>query len=529
MAPGAKILLVEASSTKWSDLLTAVNLARNQPGVSVVSMSWGSGEGANEASYDSNFTTPSGHNGITFVAASGDSGSRGAPLYPSVSPNVLAVGGTQLSLSSMGNYVWEAGWQGSGGGISTYESRPPFQKGIVTQAGTGRAVPDVAYNASSASPDAVYDSWVYSGWVTVWGTSAAAPPWAALVAIADQGRTLDGKATLDGATQTLPALYQLPSNDFHDMTAGINGAYSANPGYDLITGRGSPVAEKVVAGLVSYGTPVVSGAAPWVVKPASAAPGMVTGRTAVLSVLGGDDGGASGLTYTWSALSGPAGAPLPTYSIDGSNAAQNTQVTFYKSGSYVLRATIEDPTGKMVSSDVTVTVKPTLTSIVITPSNPNVADGETEQFRATARDQFGASMWAQPSWTWKLTSGIGRLSSSGLFTAPSSGSGTAIVQASSGTLTGSISVTIGPTPVAPSYAQSENTGRQSNSFAELDLISDESLLTTLAMIRFMAVKSREDASIIEDAIWLAWSNELVQNASIGGQLAFLEAFRQAWK
>ena len=75
IAPGASILLVEANSDSGSDLLTAVNYARNQPGVSVVSMSWGGREFTGESTYDSYFTTPAGHTGVTFVAASGDTGS----------------------------------------------------------------------------------------------------------------------------------------------------------------------------------------------------------------------------------------------------------------------------------------------------------------------------------------------------------------------------------------------------------------------------------------------------------------------
>src|SRR5206468_2022041 len=109
IAPGAKILLVEANSSSLTDLLAAVNYARNQPGVSVVSMSWGAGEWSGESAYDSTFTTPAGHAGVTFVASSGDSGSAGAPEWPSVSPNVLAVGGTQLSVDASGNYVSETG------------------------------------------------------------------------------------------------------------------------------------------------------------------------------------------------------------------------------------------------------------------------------------------------------------------------------------------------------------------------------------------------------------------------------------
>src|SRR5262245_61670943 len=87
MAPGANILLVEANTNSYADLMTAVDYARIQPNVSVVSLSWGSIEWSGEPSYDSHFTTPAGHTGITFIAASVDSGSSGAPEYPSVSPN----------------------------------------------------------------------------------------------------------------------------------------------------------------------------------------------------------------------------------------------------------------------------------------------------------------------------------------------------------------------------------------------------------------------------------------------------------
>ena len=249
IAPGAGIMLVETNSANGSDLLAGENFARNQPGVSVVSMSWAGGEFTGESYYDSYFTTPAGHTGVTFVAASGDTGSAGAPDWPSVSPNVLAVGGTQLSLGAAGAYLGETAWSGSSGGLSVGEAQPAYQRGVVTQSATQRAVPDVAYDASPATPFAVRDTG-YGGWLTVGGTSAGAPQWAALIAIADQGRAAVGEGTLDGGTQTLPLLYQLPAGDFHDVASGSNGAYSAGIGYDLVTGRGSPIANLIVAGLV---------------------------------------------------------------------------------------------------------------------------------------------------------------------------------------------------------------------------------------------------------------------------------------
>ncbi len=97
MAPGANILVVEAKSQSLQNLLNAVNTARNTAGGNVISMSWGFSEMPNETSYDSYFTTPAGHVGITFIASSGDSGTV---EYPSASPNVLSVGGNSFNLSS---------------------------------------------------------------------------------------------------------------------------------------------------------------------------------------------------------------------------------------------------------------------------------------------------------------------------------------------------------------------------------------------------------------------------------------------
>ena len=126
IAPGANILLVEATNSSLSSLLAAVNYARNQAGVSVVSMSWGASEFSGETSYDSYFTTPAGHAPVAFVASSGDNGA--GAIWPAVSSNVLGVGGTTLHVSSSGAYGSETAWSGSGGGYSTQESEPSYQR-----------------------------------------------------------------------------------------------------------------------------------------------------------------------------------------------------------------------------------------------------------------------------------------------------------------------------------------------------------------------------------------------------------------
>jgi subtilase family serine protease len=239
IAPKAHILLVEAASDSTDDLITAINYARKQKGVVAVSMSWGGDESPFQHGDDPVLTTPKNHiggsgrkGGITFVTSAGDG--AGFAAWPASSPNAVTVGGTTLSLDANGNWQDEVAWVGSGGGVSDIEST---------------SSPDVAYNANPDTGFAVYDSTPDEdgsvGWSVVAGTSAGAPQWAALIAIADQGRALRGLGSLDGMSQLKPVLYSVPQDHFHDITVGSNG-HPALPGYDLVTGRGSPKADKLI-------------------------------------------------------------------------------------------------------------------------------------------------------------------------------------------------------------------------------------------------------------------------------------------
>jgi subtilase family serine protease len=266
-APGANILLVEADSAYLSDLIGgAVVYAAKQPGVSVVSMSFSISESADETAFDPDLTTPAGHQGVTFVAGSGDYGVPGE--YPAFSPNVVAVGATTLLFDDEGGYAGESGFTDSGGGVSAYELKPAYQDLVTTPSSTYRTIPDVSFDGDDSSGGAVYDA--YNGgtshpWYEVGGTSFGAPNWSGLMAIADQGRALAGLPTLDGPSQTLPRLYGLPAATFHDVTTGSSssstgsgGGYSAAVGYDLVTGRGSPVANLLVPALAG-GTASIAG------------------------------------------------------------------------------------------------------------------------------------------------------------------------------------------------------------------------------------------------------------------------------
>ncbi len=223
IAPGARILLVEASSNSFTNLLAAEDYASAHAGY--VSNSWGGGEFSGETAYDTHFA----RSGVAFFVAAGD---QGLPAeYPSASPFVISVGGTTLSFNSDGSLQSETGWSSGGGGCSVYEAANSAQAGFsgYGQAGCGgaRATPDVSLDADPNSGAAVYDSSKYnggSGWYQVGGTSLSTPMWA-------------GRAGDTGAAVNAAYVYGT-SITYRDITSGNNGA-PCLAGYDLCSGRGS--------------------------------------------------------------------------------------------------------------------------------------------------------------------------------------------------------------------------------------------------------------------------------------------------
>lgn len=223
IAPGAHIMLVEANSNSFTNLLTAENYAKTH--AHYVSNSWGAAEFSGESSYDSYFA----QSGVSFFVSSGDNGTPAE--YPSSSPNVISVGGTTLTFNLDGTLASETGWSGSGGGCSLYETATAAQTafdtyGQVNCAGK-RATPDVSLDADPASGVSVYDSVKYrgqKGWWVVGGTSASAPMWAA-------------RSAATGTTVNSSYVYG-NNITFRDITSGNNGS-SALGGFDLVTGRGS--------------------------------------------------------------------------------------------------------------------------------------------------------------------------------------------------------------------------------------------------------------------------------------------------
>ncbi|HEF5178512.1 TPA: S53 family peptidase [Burkholderia cenocepacia] len=263
IAPNARIVLVEAASSSLDDLMSAIALATSPApggvGAKVVSISWGSGEFLAETQFDGQFASA---NGVSFVAASGDGGN--GIDYPAASPYVLSVGGTSIATDASGAYAGETAWAGSGGRQSAVETEPTYQSNFrIPSDSLGlRGLPDVAYDADPASGFAVYDSYGYAGqggWFVVGGTSAGAPQWSALIAIANSLRIAHGKTTLNAVSALQTVLYGLAASayaaNFHDIVSGSNGACgalcTATTGYDYVTGLGRPMAANLVQALIA--------------------------------------------------------------------------------------------------------------------------------------------------------------------------------------------------------------------------------------------------------------------------------------
>jgi len=191
---------------------------------------------------------------VTVIAATGDTGWFSAPTFgnkpvkevvlPASDPLVLGVGGTTLTLNrATGAYIRETAWPSSGGGFSHLYARPAYQDGV-PGISTTRGVPDVAGDADEVGGMArVVVSGGVSGLESDPGTSDSAPLWGGLAALADQYAHHD-LGFLN------PAIYAIARGSsyhtaFHDVTSGING-YTAGPGWDPITGWGSPNAQVLI-------------------------------------------------------------------------------------------------------------------------------------------------------------------------------------------------------------------------------------------------------------------------------------------
>jgi subtilase family serine protease len=303
----SKLLVYEAPNTTqgYNDEFARIVQDRTP----VVSVSWGDCEtniGQSEATQENQFFQQAAAQGQTILVAAGDSGSSSCfqglsggsfdfslnADDPAAQPYVTGVGGTNLTINSGNSYASETVWNGGflggagGGGISQFWKQPSWQTGPGVQNSYSngmRETPDVSLDADPAtgyptyctagssctSSGGIFGGGTSGGWITVGGTSAAAPMWAAMVALANEMAAKEGKGPMGFLN---PAIYKIASgsrysSDFHDITPpsdptlpsnndeiGFNGgAYPVTQGYDMATGWGSFDAAKLAADLVAVG------------------------------------------------------------------------------------------------------------------------------------------------------------------------------------------------------------------------------------------------------------------------------------
>jgi hypothetical protein len=312
LAPKATIDVYQGINGTDAQILDVYAQIANADTAQVVSTSWGLCEADSSPallSAEGTVFAQMAAQGQSVFAASGDAGSEGcyypsqgllntslAAVDPGSQPDVTSVGGTTLGGGS-GETTWNnclglgsgcaamGGVGASGGGVSTTWSRPAWQTGLGV-VGSMRETPDV-----SASADPQHGSLVFWNgyWLSIGGTSAAAPLWGALSALSDQG-------CASPIGQVDPKLYAIGESGFSDISSGNNdftashgGTYPAGVGYDLATGLGSPNAPALLKGLqLSAGCPSISA-----VSPSS---GPISGGTKV-TISGSDLAGASAVSF----------------------------------------------------------------------------------------------------------------------------------------------------------------------------------------------------------------------------------------
>jgi len=269
-APNAAIILVEACSNSWTDLLYAEQVAfnyivTNYPAGGQVSNSWQGGEFSGQIADDSffaDFNYNWADNWATPILAFASSGDYGFGVgYPSTSPWVISAGGTSILRNATTlKTSSESCWGGSGGGTSTLETYTTsfsggnmgpwanFQYQLFGQA--NRNTPDMSFDADPASGAWIYSGYGLGGWGVVGGTSLSSP---ALAGIVNRMGNKLGSVFLTAATGNVDYFDTLENNllysqlataklyksNFYDVKTGSNGV-SAVASWDYCTGVGSP-------------------------------------------------------------------------------------------------------------------------------------------------------------------------------------------------------------------------------------------------------------------------------------------------
>ncbi|MDR3390080.1 MAG: S53 family serine peptidase, partial [Rudaea sp.] len=446
MAPGiTQILFYEGSSaTDILNKMVSDNTAK------VLSCSWGGGDFSDTA--DDPIFQEMAAQGQTYANATGDSGAYNSSTWdpPSEDPNVLEVGGTDLTTNGAGgSWASETGWADSGGGFysASGEATPSYQKlaGVITSTNKGsttyRNDPDVAAEANFDNPTASNGSFL-TGYG---GTSFATPRWAGFIALVNQQSVANGHGTVGFVN---PALYNLGvsstgTSDFHDITSGNNkpssgsgSGFNAVAGYDLVTGWGSPGGVTLINALAGGSTATADfslSASPTSVSVAQGASGNSTISVSDLNGFTGSvaltaSGLPSGVTAAFSPASTTSTSTLTLTASSTATTGTATVTITGTSGSLTHTAT--------VSLTVTSTATPNF-SLSASPSTLSVTQGAsgTSTVSVAASGGFTGSVTLAAS---GLPTGV----TAAFGTNPATSTSTLTLTASSTATTGTVTVTI---------------------------------------------------------------------------------------
>ena len=291
MAPGLKSLVMYIGSSDTS-IISA--MTTHSPLPTTIGCSWG-WTPADPTTLDPYFQKMASQ-GQNFFAASGDSSTWSSrnEAWPADDANVVSVGGTDLvTASAAGPWKSETAWSDSGGGISPDKiAIPAWQQlsGVINSSNKGsttlRNGPDVSANANFTFYTCADQTTCLAN--EYGGTSFAAPMWAGFIALVNQQLAESSQPTIGFINPTIYAqnITSAYGTDFHDITSGTSGSYSAVTGYDLVTGWGSPTAGLITALTGPPPSGFTLSASPTSV---SVAPGNAGSSTITSTVSGGFD------------------------------------------------------------------------------------------------------------------------------------------------------------------------------------------------------------------------------------------------
>ena len=422
MAPGLSSLVVYIGST---DTAIISAMTTHSPLPTTIGCSWG-WTPADPSTLDPYFEKMSAQ-GQNFFAASGDSSTWSASneAWPADDANVVSVGGTDLTTASAGG-AWksETAWADSGGGISPDSiAIPAYQKlsGVITSSNKGsttlRNGPDVSANANFTFYTCADQTTCLAN--EYGGTSFAAPMWAGYIALVNQQLANNGDSPIGFINPTIYAqnITSAYATDFHDITSGTSGSYSATTGYDLVTGWGSP-----------NGTGLINALAPTSQTPAFT----ISASPASVSVVAGNSGSSTITT----AVSG------------GFDSAVALTASGQPSGVTVAFSPTSIAAPGSGSSAVTITVPSTVaagtSTITVTGTGGGLTHTATISLTVTAAGTPAYTLTASPT---SVSVVAGSTGTSTLTTAVSGGFSSAIALSASGLPTG-VTASFSPTSIA---------------------------------------------------------------------------------